>query len=507
MMIRVSKLPWPVERILRVLIAATSILVVMLFIETALRRLHIVYELEQLEGNMFLTALRAFRGQSIYPRPSLSFIPFMYPPVYYYVSAALGRLMGMSISTLRMVSFLSTLGCFAMIYTLVWKESKRFLSGIAGVGLYAGCYTVCQTWFDLGRLDSLFILLVLISMYATRHMHPMVAAIAWTLCFQTKQAILPAAFVMLCYNWKDIKRTLIGVVTLAVAAAGSVAWLNHITEGWYGFYVFEVPKANADLSARTAAVSWSVDLLRPLALACIVLVAAAILTRPSLQSAATRFYLAACSMLPLFWWVRTHSGSTENAPMPIYALTAILFGISLDRLLRWLPSLEPALARNGLLILLLAALAQEGAGIYGPGDFKAQPVMGTMPSLRTLVTDIQAVPGNVYVAEHPYYAWLAGKPVEADVVAMHDALSAASPELRRQLQTELQNAFANHQFSALVLDRQQTSTRKLDNLLGRPEDWHGEFNVQTLIPNVAGETKPGWVLTNCPSGGQQFCAH
>jgi hypothetical protein len=211
-------------------------------------------------------------------------------------------------------------------------------------------------------------------------------------------------------------------------------------------------------------------------------------------------------MIPLFWWIRMHAGSTVNAPMPIYALTAILFGISLDRLLRWLPSLEPDLARNGVLILLLAVLAQEGAGIYGPGDFKASLTMNTSESLRTVVADIQAMPGNVYVAEHPYYAWLAGKPVEADVTAMQDTLHAATPTVRSELETQLRNAIANHEFSAIVLDRQITSTARLDEALGRPEDWQRDFKVQKLIRNVAGDTKPDLVLTNCPAAGPQFCA-
>jgi hypothetical protein len=115
-----------------------------------------------LEGYVFLSALRVFHGQSVYPHPSLQFIPYMYPPGYYYLCAALGRLMGMSIATMRMASILSTLGCFAAIYGLVWSEVRRHMPAIAAAGLYAGCYVVCLEWFDLGRLDSLFVLLLLL---------------------------------------------------------------------------------------------------------------------------------------------------------------------------------------------------------------------------------------------------------------------------------------------------------------------------------------------------------
>ena len=172
---RDTKLLGVIERLFRILIASTSILLMLLFIVTALRRVQYPYELKQLEGYMFLSTLRAYNGQSIYPRPSLAFVPYMYPPVYYYVAAALGKVMGMTISTLRTVSILSTLGSFAMIYLLVWREAKRFLPAIVAVGIYAGCYPLCQNWFDEGRLDSLFVFLVLIALLASRQWHPVVA--------------------------------------------------------------------------------------------------------------------------------------------------------------------------------------------------------------------------------------------------------------------------------------------------------------------------------------------
>ena len=79
-------------------------------------------------------------------------------------------------------------------------------------------------------------------------------SLLWTLAFQTKQSILPAAFVMLCFDFgmhrRRLQRTLTGVLVLALGAAGTVLWLNHATGGWYSFYVFTVPAANTDLLLR-----------------------------------------------------------------------------------------------------------------------------------------------------------------------------------------------------------------------------------------------------------------
>jgi hypothetical protein len=493
-----------IEKALRILVIAAALFVMLLFVVTALERLRYPYELEQLEGYVFLTALRVFHGQALYPRPSLEFLPYMYPPVYYYVCAAAGHVVGMTVATLRAVSSLSTLGCFGMIYVLVDRETnhaleksaRRHLPAIAAAGMYAGCYALCAGWFDLGRLDSFFILTVLLAMYATRWWHPVIAALLWTLAFQTKQSILPAAFVMLCFDFgrhrRRLQRTLTGVLVLALGAAGTVLWLNHATGGWYSFYVFTVPAANADLLLRTAALFLPGDLLRPLALALIVIVAAALFTRPAWHSHAARFYLAACSLVPLFWWVRTHSGSSVNALMPIYALVAVLYGIALARLLSAAPSLPQPAARAATMLVLLAALAQLAAGIYNPGAFRPNPPTAT--SMASVVAQVRAIPGDVYIAQHPYYAYLAGKPTEADMTSLHDVMrpgGAVSAELRAQLQ----DAFATHRYAAIVLNSPEDEPA-MDEIMGSA-DWRSGFAVQHTLPNVWTAMHPDWILLPC----------
>ena len=491
------------EKWLRVLVISASIFVMVLFVVTALERMRYPYELEQLEGSMFLSALRVFHGQALYPRPSLAFIPYMYPPVYYYVCAAAGHVMGMSIATLRAVSSLSTLGCFVMIYALVRKEVQQHLPAIAAAGLYAGCYTLCDGWFDLGRLDSLFILTVLLAMYATRWWHPVIAALLWTLAFQTKQSILPAAFVMLSFDFgmhrRRLQRTLTGVLVLALGAAGTVLWLNHATGGWYSFYVFTVPAANTDLLLRRLIMFWPIDMLRPFALPLILILAAVVITRPSLHSRRARFYLAACSLVPLYWWVRMHDGSSANALMPVDMLLAILFGLALARLLEWLAKIAPStpnedrLAHMASLLVLLAALAQLTARFYNPHDDR--PIAAQRQAMDAVISAIRAVPGEVYVGQHPYYSWLAGKPTQADLVSIHDAMSPNSTA-HDELQQSMRDALAQHRFAAILLD-QPGSSALLDHIDG-DSGWRGYYNQQDYLMPDDLSTRPDWILLHAP---------
>ena len=479
------------ERWLRWLVGGLSVALVLLFVVTALLRWRYPYELEELEGYVYLTALRVYRGQPIYVRPSLQFIPYMYPPGYYAACAAAGRVMGMSIRTMRAVSIASTLGSFAAIYALVWREVRQHVAALAAVGLYAGCYTVCQCWFDLGRLDSFFVLLVLLALYATRWTHPVVAALVWVLAFQTKQSILPAALVMLCCNWREVRRTVSGLVVLLLGAAGSVLWLDHATRGWYSFYVFAVPRANADVRLRSLLVYWPQEVLRPLLLAVVVIAAAVLLTRPRLRGEATRFHAALGSVPLLFWVVYAHAGSTANAMMPVYAVLAVLFGVSFARLLAWAATLEPAMAQRCTLLLLLAVAAQEAAGVYSPGDYAPSPTRRA--SLTAAVAAIAAVPGDVYVAQHPYYGLLAQKPEHADMVAIHDALRPADEAVRSELQRQLSAALESQRYSAIVLDWPEDTVRL--GVLSGAADWSRGYGELHPLPGVDSGTRPGWMLS------------
>jgi hypothetical protein len=478
-------------------VAALSILLVLLFLDTAWHRLRYPYELEELEGAMFLFVRRVFLGGSVYVKPSLDFMPYMYPPAYYYAAAAMAHLTGMTMAALRLTSIVSTVGCFGMIYALVYREVRQHVPAMAAVGAYAGCYIVCQSWFDLGRLDSFFILTVLIAMYATRNWHPVIAALFWIVSMQAKQSVAPAAFLMLCCYGRDWKRTLPGLATFAVGAGAVFLWLNHATHGWYRFYVFQVPKANADIKIHSLVLFPFQGILQPFGLVVLVIAAAALWTRPSLQRLPTRFYLAACSLIPLFCWIAAHGGSTANVGMPIYALLAVLFGISLGRLFRLLGDVDLSFALPMTAMLLLVACVQLAMGIYNPGDV-LMTSKGAQPRLNLVVASIRATPGTVFVTEHPYYAFLAGKEPTADLVSLHDSMRVAGAT-HAELMAETRAALEGDRYGTLFLDAR--GTKKIDGVLNDWTAWHSLFcSPAEVIPGAAA-LRPDWRMTLAGSSG------
>ena len=174
---------------LEALLALLALIPIALFLAAGLGRLGSALPLEQLEGSMLLAAERVAHGQPIYVRPNFTFIPYMYAPAYYYVSGWAVRLLGPRFLALRLISLLSTCASMAVIYLFVFLDApgtrgRRHLAALAGAGLYAAAYPWTREWFDLGRLDSFYILLL--ALLSTRYLHPIFAAAMWTLAFLAK---------------------------------------------------------------------------------------------------------------------------------------------------------------------------------------------------------------------------------------------------------------------------------------------------------------------------------
>ncbi|MGC1918256.1 MAG: hypothetical protein WA682_00075, partial [Acidobacteriaceae bacterium] len=300
------------------LLALTALLPIALFLAAALGRLRSAVPLEQLEGSMLLAAERVAHGQPIYVRPNFTFIPYMYAPAYYYVSGWAVRLLGPRFLALRLISLLSTCASMAVIYLFVFLDApgtrgRRHLAALAGAALYAAAYPWTREWFDLARLDSFYILLLLLALLSTRYLHPILAAMVWTLAFLAKQTIFPVALIMLCLDWKRPRRLLLGVGSFLLMTAVCSRLLDHATNGWFWFYAFTVPHANADLLLRPAVFYVFSQWIAPFGVALLIIAIAWVWARPSLASFRTRFYLlAAVTLFGLCWFLQAHGGATAN---------------------------------------------------------------------------------------------------------------------------------------------------------------------------------------------------
>jgi hypothetical protein len=435
------------------LIALLALVPIALFLAASLGRLWCSFPLEQLEGSMLLAAERVAHGQPIYVKPNFTFIPYMYAPAYYYVSGWAVRLLGPRFLALRLVSLLSTCASLAVIYLFVFLDApgarnRRHLAALAGAALYAAAYPLTREWFDLSRLDSLYILLLLLALLSTRYLHPMFAAVIWTLAFLAKQTIFPVALIMLCVEWKRPRRLLLGVGSFLLMTAVCSRLLDHATNGWFWFYAFTVPHANADLWLRPAVFYLPSQLVAPFGVPLLIVCMAWVWTRPSLVNSATRFYLlATVALFGLCWFLQAHAGATANTPMPAYAILAVIFGISFARL-------DAAFAfasREAARVFLLAAAAIPFVSwVYNPHDFMPHRELAT--SQREFISWLRIFPGDVFLPANPYEGVLAGKQWHPDNAALHDVLRPELPGINDAVRAKIAEEVDESKFDAIALD-------------------------------------------------------
>jgi hypothetical protein len=481
------------SRALRLCELATALFAaipVLLFLAASFHRLHYPYLLEQLEGPMLLAAERVAHGLPIYVRPNFTFIPYMYAPAYYYVSGWMVRWLGASFFPLRLLSLLSACASFAVIYSFVFFDAagtrtRRHLAALAGVALYASMYPWTRTWFDLARLDSFYVLLLLLALLCTRRLHPVLAAAAWTLAFLAKQTVLPLGLIMLCWDWKRPRRMLLGTGSLLLMAAIATRLLDHATHGWFWFYAFTVPHANTDLLVRPVVFFLPSQVFAPCGIALIVVALAWDRTAAGWSGEncgantppPKNFYLlAGLSTLVLCWFLQAHGGATSNTPMPFYATLAIIFGISFARLDAWLARKS---GRGHARMLLLGAVAiQVVSWAYNPHNMAPPP--GLAASHRALSAWMRSFPGDVFVPASPYEAALAGKSWHPDIAAIHDALRSGDPQINRPLLAEIAAAIDGERFDAIALDG--VPAQALRDQPWLPTDTMRHYPVVGLVP-------------------------
>ncbi len=235
------------DKISRYLLIAAGAAYGSVFLVIAVARMRFPYELEWMEGSFLVQMQRVLDGQPIYTAPSLSYIPLVYTPLYFYLSAAVSYLIGGGFFPLRLVSLLSSIGCTAVIFLWVKKETGRGLAGFLAAGLFAACYNLGETWYDLARVDMLFLFTFLLGAFCLRYARTYRAAILsgvfFTLSFLTKQTAVGFFLPLVMYSfWSKKKGHALALsATLLVLIAGSTLVFNALSGGWYGYYIFELP--------------------------------------------------------------------------------------------------------------------------------------------------------------------------------------------------------------------------------------------------------------------------
>jgi hypothetical protein len=461
------------------------------YVVIALFRLAYPFPLEYLESNSLVEVQRILTGHALYAPPAVGYVPDGYPPLYFATSAAAASVLGLSYLPLRLVSLVSSLACFAVLGRLVQRETASAAAGAAAAGLLAATYFVTHTWFDVARVDSLFIALSAAALYSARWMRRTRGAVATGLllaaAFLTKQNGLAEGIAVLTALSFGPRRRLAGLAALTCGAVLGISTLalGLTSHGWYVFYVF-VLLSEHTLNDAAFGQFWTVHLLPVLGVACGALVLGVRRTPLVLVAGCAALVVESYATL-------VHSGGEVNDLLPAYLAVALLAGLAMgdhpgglaglaaDRLAGGrLASWRAGLAGRWVAAVAAAlVIAQLAVLVHGFRPARAIPTAADRAAGLRLAAGMRALGGTIAVPSDPGLDLLAGMPAVAHQGATDDVLRGSDPAAIASFTGSAARAVAARRFTAIV-------TEDTGPPAGFPPDLERFYRrcPQTLLPGV-----------------------
>ena len=454
-----------------------SLIFIGIYIFVALSRIRYPFELEWMEGASVIHVKRILEGKPLYIRPQLEFVPY-YTPLYYYISALIALFSGIGFFPLRFVSFVSSLGCFSIIYHIVKKETGNVSAGIISAGLFAATFNASGAWFDIARVDTLFLFLLLTAAYLIKFKPApntyILAGVIICLSFLTKQSAFPISLSLILYAVLFQRRLcLYFIIPYVIFFFATTLLLNYIHQGWYVFYIFELPGKHLIIKEMIIKF-WTRDILSPMFISCILGIAFLISTYLKDERKKSAFYiLFGIGMIGASWVVRFHEGGWINNLMPAHAFLSIMLGLGFHAFsFPVFPIPGKRIAILSLLVVLFC-LIQFAVLFYDP--VTQIPTRKDREAGQYLVETIKNIKGEIFIPYHSFLAEMAGKKSYLHAYGIF-VITRGEESVKRSFINEIQTALREQRFAAVILD----TTRLLDNF----EMYYSQERVIFGDPNV-----------------------
>ena len=421
------------------------------FLYIGFSTLNYPFHLEWMEGQIIDVVQRVVDGKPLYTPPAIEYVPFIYTPLYYYVSAFAALFTGVDFFPARLVSFLSAIGIGAIMYAWLRKENVARLQSLVAAGLFFATYKLSGRWFDVARIDSFFLLLTLSGLFVFFHYHGrktcILAGMLLAAAFFTKQAaVMMAVPVLLAWLLIDWRKSVMtgGVMALLILAGCAVLYWQ--SDGWFYFYAFEIP-AGHPWNELQLWRFWSHEILKPLGVLCLLAIILTWRLCASDKKKACAYAALAIGLIGGSYVMRLHSYSYLNVLMPAHAALALLAGLSLPYL--------AALHKKWLMSAAYMALAVQLAVLaYHP--LKLIPTQEDVRMGAEFLNEIAKVPGDIFMPELQFVQTRVGKKSYAFGMAAADLFRSELGKknyIKNDLRFHLSTALRNQEFAAIMPGR------------------------------------------------------
>ena len=412
------------------------------------------FDLEWLEGATLWHAQRIADGLPLYPAPTIDFVPHPYPPLYPALLAGLARLGGGGVSYAlgRGVSVAAFAGALVIGGRFVRRAGGSLALAVAAMAIPCAAYVCVGSWYDLARVDSLWLLLTAAGTTLAWEATPARAAgsaLLLVAAFFTKQTAAPfMVAVAIGLMVMNRRAAIVYVATLAVVGLPALALAQRATGGWFWFYISRVHRSHAFYGVTVLRVPGRIATFLP---AVIPLVGLALARRRS-RALGWAALLAATGLLVSAIGKATFGGYI-NAFIPGIYFSSLLAGVAAAELgetaAAWALVAATIVLAPRVLPRALEAVAPR---LYNEPQTSGYELGALMPSAESrakeaaLIARLRAVDGEVWLPTRPWYARLAGKRPLAGEMAAVDLGPTGVPI------AGFDAALRTRRFAAVVLD-------------------------------------------------------
>ncbi len=419
------------------------------FIWVCVSRMGYPFELEWMEGGVLVHVLRVLGGEKLYVKPSLDFIPYIYPPLFYYFAGLISSLLGVQFLSIRLASVLATIGSCAFIYLFTKRETSSRTYGVIAICFFLSTYAISGAWLDLGRIDSLFLLFTLAAAYhltvKAGWFSLFVAGALSFFAFFTKQnglvvgGALGLCSLLVVKGWKS----LVLPITFIVLVSSACLIMNARTQGWFSYYIFELPQYHSIVWDFLFKTFWWQDTLKHIPI--LVGLAGSWFLFQLVDRNWRTFIINSALLggaLVVSWSGRIHSGGYINVLIPFFAVLGIYASCGLMRLMQ-------QLSLKWCIPLTLLVLVQFCWLFYSPS--KLIPLEEDERAGNAFIEKIRSMPGDVFIPDHGYYSVMAGKRSFAQTMAVNDILRAKEHLVKDQFYDEMLATFPQRHIDGFIL--------------------------------------------------------
>jgi hypothetical protein len=426
-----------------------------LYFILSIPRLLFPYEIEWMEGSLLDHALRIYQGKQLFVAPSIQMVNWQYQPLYYYAVAGAMHLFGITYLAGRSVSLAATIISIVLIFFLIRGETKTWWYAFLGSSLFLAAYGLTGYWYEIARVDSLMLALLLVSvMIILLHRNLLciiLSAFFLALAFFTKQSALFYTAPMILWLFLEKKRNaIIFSTTFALFVGIGIFLFSMESREWYLYYIFRIPQSMGhSFHWDKTVLVFPYYIFTQYAAGTLLIIFFWITKRNSTKEMILSS-TGLCTLLAMFSALQLgihlgHSGTYKNVAMPFAAMMALIIPLTVYQLMK--------LGDTGIKYFVMAIVFTQFVGMFYSFNHVplAKITKKDYEAGDAFFAELHSIPGDVFFPQHGFFLFHESGKTYVNHMAAQECYGVGDSTGRR-FWSEWQQAFVEKKYDAIILD-------------------------------------------------------